>query len=401
MREILHVSPVMPVDERHIESALDTAGLPGTLVTSWLPKKWEQAALQRARRQNMFLRRDPVQSIQRRLVRQFVPDILRSYKLATGHPPIPCHDELFRRVDVNASGLITEGTSAVVGREMGCLKSFTQARKVGATNIYHMPTPHHDTVRLILDREQAAYGDICKSTFDTEEFGPHRIEDKLRELDLADYIWCPSEFVRDSLMRSGIHGERVEVIPYGGESEWIHMPRPKPDGTFLQVGNISARKGTHRLLRAWKELKAYRTNRLMLIGPMHLSGRFLKDYKGMYEHLPRMPRSKLARHYLQASAFVLPALAEGFALVILEALSCGAPVLVSRNSGTVGFLNDDEARFFDAGEDEPLLAALDWALTHPGELEEMGRAGRKRVASWSWDMFENAMLQQLRRLDLA
>lgn len=401
MKEILHVSPVMPVDERHIELALDAAGVPGSLVTSWLPKKWEQAALKRARRQNIFLRRDPVQLIQRHLVRQFVPDMLRSYKLATGHPPVPCHDELFRRVDVNSSRLITENTSAVIGREVGSLLSFTRAREVGATRIYHMPTPHHDTVRIILDRERAAYGDICKSTFDPGEFLPQRTTDKLQELELADHIWCPSQFVKESLMQSGIREERVTIIPFGGESEWLHMPRPKPDGTFLLVGNLSARKGTHRLLKAWKTLNAHRTNRLMLIGPMHLSSHFLKDYKGLYEHLPRMPRAKLVRHYLQSSAFVLPALAEGFALVILEALSCGLPVLASRNSGTVGFLDEHEAKFFDAEDDDALLVALDWALTHPGELEEMGRAGRKRVATWSWDMFENSVLQQLRRLDIA
>jgi glycosyltransferase involved in cell wall biosynthesis len=400
MKEILHVSPVMPVDERHIETALDTAGIRGSLVTSWLPKKWEQSTLRAARPQNMFLRRDPMQLVQRELVRQFIPDILRSYKLATGHPPIPCHDELFRRVDTTSSLLISEQTAAVIGRELGSLKSFTRAKEVGVTRIYHMPTPHHDTVRAILDRERAAFGDICKSTFDPQEFSPNRIEDKLQELQLSEHIWCPSQFVKDSIVKSGIDAERVQIIPFGGESHWLNMPRPKPDGSFLLVGNISARKGAHRLLKAWKTLGAYRTNRLVLIGPMHLSDRFLRDYSHVYEHLPRMPRSKLARHYLRASALALPALAEGFALVILEALSCGAPVLVSRNSGTVGFLNDEEAKFFDAGEDEPLLASLDWALSHPKELEEMGRAGRQRVAAWSWDMFENAVLQQLRSLPI-
>ncbi|RBP45328.1 glycosyltransferase involved in cell wall biosynthesis [Roseimicrobium gellanilyticum] len=391
----------MPVDERHIEFALDAAGVRGSLVTSWLPKAWEHVALQRARRQNLFTRRAPLQLIQRRLVRQFVPDMLRSYKLATGHPPIPCHDELFRRVDTASSKLVSEQTSAVIGRELGSLKSFTHAKEAGATNIYHLPTPHHETVRTILKRESAVYGDICKSTFDPREFDPERVENKLEELRLSDHIWCPSAFVKNSLVESGLSEDRISVIPYGGESEWLMRPRPQPDGSFLLVGNISARKGAHRLLHAWKKLKAHRTNRLVFIGPMHLSSHFLQDYKGVYEHLPRMPRSKLALHYLRASSLVLPALAEGFALVILEALSCGAPVLASRNSGAVGFLNDDEARFFDAGEDEPLLTALDWALTHPGELEEMGRAGRKRVATWSWDMFENAVLQQIRRLNIA
>ncbi|HSI61923.1 MAG TPA: glycosyltransferase [Candidatus Saccharimonadia bacterium] len=390
----------MPVDERHVEFALDSAGIRGSLVTSWLPKRWEQSTLRAVRPQNMFLRRDPIHLIQRGLIRQFIPDIIRSYKLATGHPRISCHDEMFRHVDHASAGFVAANTAAIIGREGGCLESFTQAKAHGATCIYHMPTPHHDTVRVILDRERAGFDDICNITFDEMEFGTSRVQAKLEELSLADEIWCPSEFVKASLVVAGIDPEKIAVIPFGGEPQWLNLPRPAPDGSFLLVGNISARKGAHRLLKAWKALKAHRTNRLVLIGPMHLSSSFLKDYAGLYEHLPRMPRAKLVSHYLRASALILPALAEGFALVILEALSCGAPALISRNSGTVGFLNDEEAKFFDAGDDESLMAALDWALTHPAELEEMGRAGRKRVATWSWDMFENAVLQQLRRLDL-
>ena len=398
MKEILHVSPVMPVDERHIEYALDSAGVQGSLVTSWLPRKWEQRVFRAARPENIFLRREPLQLLQRHVMRQFTPDILRSFKLATGHSPIPCHDELFRRVDRASASLVTPSTRAVIGREVGCLESFSRAKEFRATCIYHMPTPHHDTVRAILARERSVFGDICRSTFDPLEFESKRVDDKIAELRLADHVWCPSQFVKTSLARTGMDPGKIAVMPFGGEVTWLQLQRPKPDGTFLLVGNISARKGAHRLLKAWKSLKAYRTNRLVFIGPMHLSPRFLKDYNGMYEHLPRMPRSKLARYYLRASALVLPALAEGFALVVLEALSCGAPVLVSQNSGAAGFLNDNEARFFEAGEDEPLLAALDWALSHPDELEDMGRAGRHRVAAWSWDMFENSVLQQLRSL---
>jgi glycosyltransferase involved in cell wall biosynthesis len=264
-----------------------------------------------------------------------------------------------------------------------------------------MPIAHHDTMRKIFDRERAAFGDICTSTFDPLEFEPCRVADKEREMELADRFWCPSAFVRDSLTAAGLPAERIAVIPFGGESEWLSLPRQKPDGTFLLVGNISARKGAHRLLKAWKKLGAHRTHRLLLIGAMHLKPAFLRDYHGLYEHLPRVPRANLREYYLRASALALPSLAEGFALVILEALSCGTPALVSRNTGAAGFLEPDaEARFYDAESDDALCEALEWALTHPGELEEMGRAGRRRVSAWTWRHFQNAVIGQLRGLRL-
>ena len=168
---------------------------------------------------------------------------------------------------------------------------------------------------------------------------------------------------------------------------------------FLYAGNITMRKGVHRLLLAWKELKADRTHELRLVGDMFLSAKFLKDFQGMFTHLPRLARDKLDRHYREASAFVFNPVADGFGHVILEAMRCGTPVIASRNCGAPDTITDGVEGFsVDYGDQKQLATALDWALSHPSELLEMGKAAFERVRKYSWEDYGERFLNWLRPL---
>ena len=159
------------------------------------------------------------------------------------------------------------------------------------------------------------------------------------------------------------------------------------------------RKGVHRLLLAWKELKADRTHELRLVGDMFLSAKFLKDFQGMFTHLPRLARDKLDRHYQEASAFVFNPVADGFGHVILEAMRCGTPVIASRNCGAPDTITDGVEGFsVDYGDQKQLATALDWALSHPSELLEMGKAAFERVRKYSWEDYGDRFLNWLRPL---
>ncbi len=401
MPEILHVTPVMPVDEHHIEYALDKANYAGSLITSWIPTPREHGLLRMVPALRRNLRREPVRLRVRQVERHFWPDMRRSLDLMLGiHPStLLAHDAFFERVDRHAENRVSPDTRVVVGREFGCRHVFLRARQTGASCVYHLPTVHHETLRGILESEHAKFPDVCRSTFDPLEFQQQRLLNKQAEIAMADKILCPSLFVKQSLLDAGVEDAKISVTPFGSETAWLEAPRAEGSSkTFVFVGNISARKGAHRLLQVWKQLGAFRTHKLLLVGEMHLTPAFLKDYAGMYEHRPRLPREDLRDIYLQADALVLPALAEGFALVIQEALSCGTPVLASLHSGAAGLLNDEQARLFAAQDNDALAAAIEWALTYPAMLAEMGQAGRSRAQEWTWRSFESMIRQQMEAL---
>lgn len=401
MTRILHVTPVMPVDEHHIEYALDKANYEGSLITSWIPTPKEHGLLRMVPALRRGLRREPVRLRFRQVERHFWPDVRRSMDLMMDvHPSvILAHDAFFERVDRHAENRVSPETHVVIGREFGCRHVFQRARLAGASCVYHLPTVHHETLRGILQSEHAQFPDVCRSTFDPLEFQPKRLLNKQREIAMADIILCPSQFVKQSLLHAGVNDAKISVTPFGSETAWLDAPRAKEASkTLVFVGNISARKGAHRLLQVWKQLGAFRTHKLLLVGEMHLSHSFLKDYSGMYEHRPRLPREDLRDIYLQADALVLPALAEGFALVIQEALSCGTPVLASLHSGAAGFLNERQARLFAAQDNEALATAIEWALSRPTELAEMGQAGRVRAQDWTWRSFESMISKRMATL---
>ncbi len=96
---------------------------------------------------------------------------------------------------------------------------------------------------------------------------------------------------------------------------------------FLYVGNLSLRKGIPRLLETWKRIGGYRHFTLRLIGSNLLREEYLKRYASYFEYIPSLPRRELARYYRESYAFVFPTVADGFGLVMNEALAKGLPVI--------------------------------------------------------------------------
>jgi glycosyltransferase involved in cell wall biosynthesis len=85
--------------------------------------------------------------------------------------------------------------------------------------------------------------------------------------------------------------------------------------------------------------------------------------------------------YQGASLFVFPSRYEGFGLPVVEALACGAPAIVGRNSSLVELVTEDEA-LFDAADPSSIRAALERALTDPDLLERLRRPDIRHEFTW-------------------
>jgi glycosyltransferase involved in cell wall biosynthesis len=218
-------------------------------------------------------------------------------------------------------------------------------------------------------------------------------------LQAADHVVVASGFVRDSLQACGFPPQRVTVIPYGCDPVRANRDAALRRKEVLYVGNISLRKGIPRLLRVWQRLRAHLTHRLRLVGPLMLPAQFLAEYQGLFDHVPPIPRHQLAEHYARATVLVFPSAADGFGLVLNEALSCGLPVVASSHCGAPGFITPGrEGLIYPFGDDDALAAALDRILSRPDEAAAMGRAAAELAQRWTWSHYRSAFYGLVMRL---
>ena len=149
-------------------------------------------------------------------------------------------------------------------------------------------------------------------------------------------VFTPSEYVKQRVMRRfGI--TNVTVTPNGVDPSIFH-PNAKqtkldlPAPYILFVGTLEPRKNLNLLLHTWNNIKGdFRETWLIIAGA---SGNVFKsaDLPPAMERvrfLGYVDDETLAGLYANAMLFVLPSQDEGFGLPALEAMACGAPVIVS------------------------------------------------------------------------
>ena len=92
----------------------------------------------------------------------------------------------------------------------------------------------------------------------------------------------------------------------------------------------------------------------------------------------------LAALFRHAHAFVMPSLYEGFGLPLVEAMSCGCPVITS-NRGSLPEVAGAGALCFDPLDIPAMASALVELLRSPVELEQRKSAALKRAVDFSWN----------------
>jgi glycosyltransferase involved in cell wall biosynthesis len=89
---------------------------------------------------------------------------------------------------------------------------------------------------------------------------------------------------------------------------------------------------------------------------------------------------QLAALYAGARAFVYPTKYEGFGLPILQAMSCGCPVVAANNT-SLPEVAGEAAELFKTGDEKSFLRALDNVIGNRNKYERLGYENVKRF-SW-------------------
>jgi starch synthase len=275
--------------------------------------------------------------------------------------------------------------------------TFERARERGIKCLYELPIVHFETSRRIMREEADQFPELspCLQAIHEPEW---KTERKQRELELAGHIFVASRVTRESIERLGVPKEKVSVIPYGAPVDYF-SPQPKKDDKFraLFCGLIGPRKGVHYLLDAWNQLHL-RDAELLLVGGMQFPREWWRRHSNGAKLAGSIPHADLNQYYSSASVFVFPSLIEGFAMVLLEAMACGIPIIATPNTAAPDIITDGVEGFIVPIRDvEMLKERIQWCHDHPEELKEMGRAARRLAEKYDWTRYRNTLAAEVRR----
>jgi len=259
-------------------------------------------------------------------------------------------------------------------------QSLRRAKAQGMTTVVQVVSSHPNFQNRLMREEFARWG----QTWPVWDAGLARM---LREIDQADYILIPSDFVRESFIAEGIPESKLIQVPFGVDVSRFTPATGAKGQPFraVFVGQVGLRKGVPYLLEAWKRL-GWRDAELWLVG------RVLPEIKEVLKTYADLPGVRTvgflgapAAAYQQADIFVFPSIEEGSALVTYEAMACGLPVVTTPNAGSV--VRDGVGGFIVSIRDPDALAERIDQLRSDADLRrEMGYAARTRATQFTWEI---------------
>jgi starch synthase len=305
-------------------------------------------------------------------------------------------DYVGRGLDQAVSNVLSSKEDVVYAYEDWAELTLRRARELGAKTIYELPTAYFAHKEKLLAAETLRHPDL-RPYFQALNEPDEKLRRKEREMQLADRIICPSTFVKQSV-EAHLKGETTAVVlPYGASSHHPKLWSAQDSNGPLKLifaGNLDPQKGLHYLFEALQRLPAESYT-------LTLAGRWTPGYRRWisrrfhikYHFCGHVAQTKLCELYRKNDVLVFPSLCDGFGLTILEAMSCGIPVIATERCGAPDIMTHGrEGRLVKASHTEDLSRALEYTMNHRDRLAEMGELARRRTEELTWGVYRQRIV---------
>ncbi len=298
----------------------------------------------------------------------------------------------------------TPDVECIVAYEGFALPAFEAAMARGSQAlVLNYPVAHHRERRRIRLEENEREPEFAVTWPDFDDWAPGHEERLDEEIRQADAVLVGSSFAANSFVAQGIARDKMWMIPYGVDLE-VFTPSQSAAVTsgfkVIYAGQLTQRKGLSYLLRGYRKF-ARHDSQLTLVGSVVGSDRPLLPYRDLLQHVVHQTRPALAALYRASHVFVLPTLVEGMGLVVLEAMACGLPVIVTAN-GPGDIVRDGVDGFVIPDRDEDALCdRLERLYLQPELRAEMGRQAILRAREFGWGAYTSKVKHALSGLVLS
>jgi glycosyltransferase involved in cell wall biosynthesis len=194
-------------------------------------------------------------------------------------------------------------------------------------------------------------------------------------------IGSTQRMIDDLAYRHGLPTARTRLIPNFvlHADEPVRSANTHRDPTLiLSAGRMEVQKRQHLLIRAMSILtRTHPKTRLALYGTGSLEPTLrslARDLNAPVDFHPRVPHEQLLDQMRRCAAYVQCAAFEGHPKTIIEAMSAGAPTIVTRGAGVDDEINPGVTGYITGDTPEAIAATLAHVLDQPDEARAVGAA---------------------------
>lgn len=212
-----------------------------------------------------------------------------------------------------------------------------------------------------------------------------------RKVEAADRVVCISQFARSQLMRlsAPAHWAKLQLCRLGVDPQrFVPAAEPRPAGPvrLLSVGRLTPAKGQLLLVQACAELRrAGLPFHLTIVGDGPDRARLEEavqhnELQSRVRFTGSLNQAQVREELARADVFVLPSLAEGIPVVLMEAMASGVPCVSCPVNGIPELIEHDRNSLLATPGDVPSLALQLRRLIEDAALRQrLAEAGRVQV----------------------
>ncbi len=220
------------------------------------------------------------------------------------------------------------------------------------------------------------------------------------EWELADFIVCGSDFVKEGIRQINGPVDKCVVVPYGIDQTLFRTNRDtqQPEKRklhVLTVGRLGLRKGTPAILESAKKLKDMADFRL--VGPGTVPDATRNTLSSNVSIIGPVPRLEVHRHYQWADVFLLPSVCEGSATSTYEAMAYGLPLVVTPNTGSIA-RHQEEGLVIEATDPDAICEAIAQLYDDPDLLHRLGESAQQRAQYGSLTAYAQRLMQLMNKV---